>query len=152
MLIMPDKLRVAFAAPKFGEKIANATLFNVPSLTDVSACAQRCLDAGHCCLGQISACQKPSCAMGCIIAGRAQSVAECKASCAAAAPPAAPAPGTRYSPTKLAVGGLEGNAYGGFPVAADATSGTLYATGGINCREAPAMLGAVFLRARKASQ
>ena len=48
-------------------------------------CQARCLDAGHCCLGQISACQKPSCAMGCIIAGRAQSVAECKASCAAAA-------------------------------------------------------------------
>ena len=28
-------------------------------------CQESCLDAGHCCLGSISACQQPSCAMGC---------------------------------------------------------------------------------------
>ena len=27
-------------------------------------CQSRCLEAGHCCVGQISACQKPSCGMG----------------------------------------------------------------------------------------
>ena len=48
-------------------------------------CSQRCLDAGHCCQGDTSGCGKPSCAMGCIIAGRTASNAECKASCAAAA-------------------------------------------------------------------
>eukprot|EP00039_Didymoeca_costata_P005967 m.86252 g.86252 ORF g.86252 m.86252 type:complete len:759 (+) comp13049_c1_seq1:108-2384(+) len=45
-------------------------------------CQQRCIDAGHCCQGSISSCQKPSCAMGCILAGRTKGVAECKAQCA----------------------------------------------------------------------
>ncbi len=48
-------------------------------------CSQRCLEAGHCCQGDTSGCGKPSCAMGCIIAGRTASNAACKASCAAAA-------------------------------------------------------------------
>jgi hypothetical protein len=48
-------------------------------------CDKRCLEAGHCCQGDTSGCGKPSCAMGCIIAGRTPSTAACKASCAAAA-------------------------------------------------------------------
>lgn len=47
-------------------------------------CGSRCVGAGHCCTGQIAACQMPSCAMGCILAGRTPDVAACKASCAAA--------------------------------------------------------------------
>lgn len=39
-----------FAPPHFGEKIANATLFSVDALSNVSACAQRCLDAGQACI------------------------------------------------------------------------------------------------------
>jgi hypothetical protein len=50
-------------------------------------CQARCLDAGHCCVGATSACQLPSCAMGCTVAGRTQSVAECKAICKGAADP-----------------------------------------------------------------
>jgi len=48
-------------------------------------CQARCLDAGHCAEGQISSCQKPSCAMGCILAGRTASTSECKSACAYAA-------------------------------------------------------------------
>ena len=48
-------------------------------------CDQRCLAAGHCCQGDTSGCNKPSCAMGCILAGRTASAAACKASCADAA-------------------------------------------------------------------
>ena len=48
-------------------------------------CQERCLAAGHCCVGQISACQRPSCAMGCIIAGRTPLVYKCKADCKVAA-------------------------------------------------------------------
>ena len=48
-------------------------------------CAERCLDAGHCCQGDISGCGQPSCAMGCVLAGRTASTAACKASCVAAA-------------------------------------------------------------------
>ena len=41
----------AFAAPHFGEKIVNATLFiAVGTLSNASACAQRCLDAGSACI------------------------------------------------------------------------------------------------------
>ena len=50
-------------------------------------CQSRCVTSGHCAEGQISACQKPSCAMGCILAGRTSSIAACKASCAIAADP-----------------------------------------------------------------
>ena len=44
-------------------------------------CQQRCLDAGFCAVGQVSSCVKPSCAMGCILAGRTASVSACKAQC-----------------------------------------------------------------------
>ena len=47
-------------------------------------CMQRCLEAGHCCMGDISGDQIPSCAMGCILAGRTVSSAKCKQSCDAA--------------------------------------------------------------------
>lgn len=40
----------AFSPPHFGEKIANATLFSVHALRNVSACAQHCLDAGQVCI------------------------------------------------------------------------------------------------------
>ena len=61
-------------------------------------CQERCLEAGHCCVGQISACQKPSCAMGCIIAGRTKYVDACKASCKAASDPSSGCTFTVVSP------------------------------------------------------
>jgi hypothetical protein len=48
-------------------------------------CQARCVATGRCAEGQISACQKPSCAMGCILAGRTPSATVCKADCAVAA-------------------------------------------------------------------
>ena len=48
-------------------------------------CQARCLASGRCAEGQISACQKPSCAMGCILAGRTPSTTTCKSDCAVAA-------------------------------------------------------------------
>ena len=53
---------------------------------DEPACEAKCATAGHCCVGATSACQRPSCAMGCL-AGAALSLneAQCNASCTAAA-------------------------------------------------------------------
>ena len=47
-------------------------------------CAAKCTTAGHCCQGANSACQKPSCAMGCLAAAAASSEAACNATCMAA--------------------------------------------------------------------
>ena len=58
-----------------------------PKATDGAAnplCQRRCLAAGHCALGQVSSCIKPSCAMGCILAARTAGLAQCRAQCAAA--------------------------------------------------------------------
>ena len=45
-----------------------------------SLCEDKCTIAGHCCQGPNSACQKPSCAMGCIAAITAkQTEAQCNA-------------------------------------------------------------------------
>jgi hypothetical protein len=44
-------------------------------------CADRCVAAGHCCMGNVSACQKPSCAMGCSIATQSGTEAQCNATC-----------------------------------------------------------------------
>jgi hypothetical protein len=38
----------SFAPPHFGEKIVNATLFTIDAFSNVSACADRCLDAAAC--------------------------------------------------------------------------------------------------------
>ena len=44
-------------------------------------CQQRCLSAGFCAVGEVSSCVKPSCAMGCILAGRTATAAACKTQC-----------------------------------------------------------------------
>ena len=45
-------------------------------------CEAQCAAAGHCCVGNIASCQRPSCAMGCAIASATASVAACQAQCA----------------------------------------------------------------------
>ena len=50
----------------------------------MSSCAQRCMAAGHCCVGTISANQRPSCAQGCLIAQQTKSLKACEAMCAGA--------------------------------------------------------------------
>lgn len=57
-------------------------------------CQQRCIAAGHCATGQISACQRPSCAIGCTIAGRTATASGCKHQCSLAESPAS---GCTYS-------------------------------------------------------
>ena len=47
-------------------------------------CGERCVEAGHCCEGNISGCAAPSCAMGCLFADLAGTPAQCNASCTAA--------------------------------------------------------------------
>ena len=49
-------------------------------------CEDRCATAGHCCVGTLSACQRPSCAMGCIAGANTVSEAACNATCDAAGP------------------------------------------------------------------
>eukprot|EP00041_Stephanoeca_diplocostata_P033199 m.1091562 g.1091562 ORF g.1091562 m.1091562 type:complete len:431 (-) comp24290_c0_seq3:2614-3906(-) len=44
-------------------------------------CEQKCVSAGHCCTGTTSGCQKPSCAMGCLMAEATESEASCNATC-----------------------------------------------------------------------
>ena len=53
-----------------------------PSSTPAGAtCQEACADAGHCCTGDVSSWQTPSCAMGCTIAAALPTVAECMAEC-----------------------------------------------------------------------
>ena len=47
-------------------------------------CEDKCVTAGHCCVGANSGCQKPSCAMGCLAADYPTSEATCNATCVAA--------------------------------------------------------------------
>ena len=53
--------------------------------TNAPLCSAHCLAAGHCAQGQKGQCQRPSCNMGCILAGRTNTAAQCKSSCAEAA-------------------------------------------------------------------
>ena len=39
-----------------------------PGPAPISACDAQCFAAGHCCSGDVSGCQQPSCAMGCYLA------------------------------------------------------------------------------------
>jgi len=51
-----------------------------------TVCENKCATAGHCCQGSTSACQKPSCAMGCqAVVSAKLSEAACNASCVSAA-------------------------------------------------------------------
>jgi hypothetical protein len=52
---------------------------------DTVVCAMRCVEAGHCCEGDQSACGKPSCAMGCLIAVASAEASSCNKSCSKAA-------------------------------------------------------------------
>jgi hypothetical protein len=76
---------------------------------DDPACEAKCATAGHCCVGTTSACQRPSCAMGCL-AGAALRLneAQCNASCTAAAKDtqrwAPPSPSSSSSGWALASG------------------------------------------------
>ena len=64
-----------------------SALFTLALLTTAAlaapTCADRCIAAGHCCSGNASSCQRPSCQMGCIV-GASSSEAACNATCAAA--------------------------------------------------------------------
>lgn len=50
-----------------------------------ASCYDRCTNSGRCCIGNSSACQFPSCAMGCSIGSIAPDEATCNATCVAAA-------------------------------------------------------------------
>jgi len=56
---------------------------SVKILTDarILTCEDSCAKAGHCCTGDTSSAQHPSCAMGCQAARHTGSVSECKATC-----------------------------------------------------------------------
>lgn len=49
-----------------------------------NTCEGRCGKAGHCCVGMTSGCQQPNCDMGCAIAERTSSLADCLAGCSKA--------------------------------------------------------------------
>ena len=51
----------------------------------VASCTDRCVGAGHCCIGNGSACAMPSCDMGCMMGTVTPTEAACNASCTAAA-------------------------------------------------------------------
>lgn len=53
-----------------------------PSRAD--SCVDRCVFAGHCCTGNASSCQNPSCQMGCNFGAATPDVATCAATCARA--------------------------------------------------------------------
>eukprot|EP01051_Picozoa_sp_SAG22_P012282 SAG22_NODE_1261_length_4977_cov_9.689832_1_plen_255_part_00 len=48
---------------------------------NLSSCPSSCLAAGHCCVGDVSSYQTPSCAMGCTIAAQSASTKSCMAVC-----------------------------------------------------------------------
>eukprot|EP00966_Prymnesium_polylepis_P218813 5063771-Prymnesium_polylepis.1 len=51
---------------------------------DEPGCEAKCSTSGHCCVGANSACQRPSCAMGCLAGADAPSEAACNATCVSA--------------------------------------------------------------------
>jgi len=59
-----------------------------PALAGAAAaadsCVARCVFAGHCCTGNASSCQAPSCQLGCNFGAATPDVATCTATCAAA--------------------------------------------------------------------
>eukprot|EP00040_Diaphanoeca_grandis_P043546 m.9603 g.9603 ORF g.9603 m.9603 type:complete len:763 (+) comp7821_c0_seq1:110-2398(+) len=46
-----------------------------------ASCEERCIGAGHCCTGNISSCQHPSCYMGCEIAVQLKTETQCNQTC-----------------------------------------------------------------------
>ena len=48
---------------------------------NLSSCPSYCLAAGHCCVGDVSSYQTPSCAMGCTIAAQSPSTKSCMQVC-----------------------------------------------------------------------
>jgi hypothetical protein len=63
--------------------IGAAALLIATARANSAACAAKCTEQGHCCQGSTSACQKPSCAQGCLAAAKAASEAACNAICTA---------------------------------------------------------------------
>lgn len=51
------------------------------SYANLSTCPANCLVAGHCCVGDISSYQTPSCSMGCMIADQSPTTAACMKVC-----------------------------------------------------------------------
>lgn len=49
-----------------------------------ASCHDRCVGAGHCCIGNQSACANPSCDMGCMMGTVTPDEATCNATCSAA--------------------------------------------------------------------
>ena len=47
-------------------------------------CEEKCAENGHCCVGDTSADQRPSCAMGCLIAEKSPTLESCNKTCTAA--------------------------------------------------------------------
>lgn len=66
-------------------RIKPLLLFAACSAAAASAasCHDRCVGAGHCCVGLMSACANPSCDMGCMIGSVAPDEATCNATCLA---------------------------------------------------------------------
>jgi hypothetical protein len=54
------------------------------SAAAAASCTARCVGAGHCCIGNMSACAHPSCDMGCSIGTVVADEATCNATCLAA--------------------------------------------------------------------
>ncbi len=54
------------------------------ALTISPSCVERCFQAGHCCSGNSSSCQAPSCQMGCNFAASLPDEATCNSTCTSA--------------------------------------------------------------------
>ena len=79
LLLVAMASAISAAGPNIGVDVVN-----VFRAMDEATCEAECSVAGHCCQGSGSACQKPSCAMGCLAAQQLASEAACNATCTAA--------------------------------------------------------------------
>lgn len=78
----PLQVHVAVASLAWFAGMAVAAHVHGGVATGAASCPSRCVAAGHCCMGNASSCQRPSCQMGCNIASGSASEADCNATCA----------------------------------------------------------------------
>lgn len=55
------------------------TLYNTSARN--MTCPEKCVAAGHCCVGTVSSFDHPSCEQGCLVGARAKTEAECEQVC-----------------------------------------------------------------------